>query len=43
MEAMMKLAGKPEHKDWCDHLKGGDCNCDPDISEEDTPLHEQKS
>ncbi|MCC7419959.1 MAG: hypothetical protein IT428_06750 [Planctomycetaceae bacterium] len=21
-----------KHDDWCDHLKGGVCNCDPDVS-----------
>ena len=38
LEAMKKLAGNSEHKDWCDHWKGGECNCDPDVSTEDVPL-----
>lgn len=42
MEAIKKLAGNPEHKDWCTHWNGGECNCDPNVSIEGVPLHKQK-
>ena len=43
MEAMMKLADNPEHKDGCAHWKGGECSCDPDVTAEDASLNEQES
>ena len=40
LKAGAKVAGQPgafyievQHDDWCPKLKGGSCNCNPDVME----------